>query len=124
MKEWMRKGIDELAAEYGTVPPPWTIYREHPYSMRWRMGSGEAHLELWWNWWAQENFTEDRKIEYFRRFPPHCWLAFLIEAIWEIDVSSEKENLAPYFERTNALGFGSRADYEQDLDDPKWRQSN
>jgi hypothetical protein len=58
---------------------------------------------------------------YFRRWPPpHCWLAFLIEAVWGVDTFEQRDNLARSFERTAALGFGGRDDYERDLDDHKW----
>jgi hypothetical protein len=66
-------------------------------------------------------FLQHQKIEYFRKWPPlHCWLAFMIEAIWAIDEFSAGEELAPYFERTRELGFGGQEDYERDLEDPKW----
>jgi hypothetical protein len=76
---------------------------------------------LWSEWWRQQGFTEEQKIEYFRRWPPpHCWLAFLIEAVWGVDTFEEEDNLGPYFERTAALGFGGQQDYKRDRDDPKW----
>ena len=97
------------------------IYHEHPYSICWRMGGSETHKLSWWEWWERQAFTEDQKVAYFRRWPPpHCWLAFLIEAIWEVDRREGDEGLLPYFERTSALGFGSHEEYEQDLDDSKW----
>jgi hypothetical protein len=121
MEPWMRGEIGRLVAEHGTVPPPWVVYNEHPYSICWRMGGGESHVMLWWAWWSRQGFTEDQKVAYFRRWPPpHCWLTFLIEAVWGVDPSEDEENLLPYFDRTRALGFGGREDYERDLDDPKW----
>ena len=123
MEPWMQGEIDRLSAGHGTVPPPWAVFDEHPYSICWRMGGGESHLMVWWGWWAQQGFTEDQKVAYFRRWPPpHCWLAFLIEAIWGVDTSEEGDDLAPYFERTAAMGFGGREDYERDLDDPGWQE--
>jgi len=117
----MRGKFDALVAEYGTVPPPWVVYDEHPYSLCWRMGGGEGHKILWWTWWEEQRFPEEQKIAYFRRWPPpHCWLAFLIQAVWDVDTFEEKDNLGPYFERTTALGFGSQQDYKYDLADPKW----
>ena len=120
MQEWIQKETDRLISKYGTVPPPWTIFDEHPYSICWRMGYGESHLEVWWKWWSEQNLPEDEKIAYFRKYsPPYCWLKFLIEAIWVIDSFTEK-NLSLYFIRTDELGFGNQQDYEKDLDDPKW----
>jgi hypothetical protein len=118
---FMREEIKRLTAKYGTVPPPWTVYDEHPYCICWRMGGGESHKILWYEWWELQGFNENEKLAYFRKWPPpHCWLAFLIEAVWGIDTFDEENDLAPYFERTAALGFASQQDYERDLDDPKW----
>jgi hypothetical protein len=121
MEPWMQEEVDALVAEYGAVPPPWVVYSEHPYSICWRMGGGESHKEVWWEWWQQQGLSEDQKMAYFQRWPPPpCWLAFLIEAVWGVDTYDERDNLGPYFERTAALGFGSQKDYERDLNDPKW----
>lgn len=123
MEPWMQEEIDQLIAEHETVPPPWVMYNEHPYSMRWRMGDGEGHLVVWWEWWPKQEFTEQQRIDYFRKWPPpHCWLAFLIEAVWGVDTFEERDCLTPYFELTSKLGFGTQQDYEQDLDDPKWHE--
>jgi hypothetical protein len=85
------------------------------------MGGGESHKLLWWEWWPQQRFTEDQKVAYFRQWPPpHCWLAFVIKAIWGVDTFEQRDDLASYFERTATLGFGSQLDYERDLNDPKW----
>jgi hypothetical protein len=120
MKPWMQEYADKLTTQYGTLPPPWVVYNEHPYSICWRMGGGESHLMLWWEWWPRQELTEEQKIAYFRPWPPPpCWLEFLIEAIWIVN-ASEEEDLSPYFERTAALGFGTQEDFERDLDDPKW----
>jgi hypothetical protein len=125
MEQWMHKQIDKLETEYGTVPPPWVVYNEHPYCICWRMGGGQSHGLLWWEWWSEQRFTEDQKIDYFRRWPPpHCWLVILIEAIWDIDRCKDEEKLPLYFEHTSALGFGSQQDYERDLNDPKWLKQN
>jgi hypothetical protein len=118
---FMREEVKRLTAQFGTVPPPWVKYNEHPYSICWRMGGGESHMMLWREWWEAQKLAEEARIAYFRRWPPpHCWLAFLIEAVWDVDIFEEEVELAPYFERTAALGFGSQLDYERDLDDPKW----
>jgi hypothetical protein len=34
---FMREEVKRLAAHFGTVPPPWVVYDEHPYSICWRM---------------------------------------------------------------------------------------
>jgi hypothetical protein len=121
MEPWMKAEVAALVADHGTVPPPWVDYHEHPYSICWRMGGGESYVMLWAEWWRQQGLTEDQKVAYFRLWPPpHCWLAFLIEAVWGVDASAEGADLDPYFERTTALGLGSRQEYERDLNDPRW----
>jgi hypothetical protein len=121
MERWMQEEIDALMAHYGVIPPPWVVYAEHPVSMCWRMGGGETHMMVWSAWWPLQRFTEAQKIDYFRRWPPpHCWLAFMIKAIWPVDQLADTAALAPYFERTQALGFGGLQDYTSDLEDPKW----
>ena len=121
MEPWMKQRIDTQAAVHGTMPPPWVVHDEHPCSICWRMGSGESHLMAWWPWWRQQAFTEAQMVAYFRRWPPpYCWLEFLIEAVWGIDISDEMIDLGPYFARTEALGFGNRADFERDFEDPAW----
>ena len=115
MQDWIISKFDDLTATYGTVPPPWVVFDEHPYSICWRMGAGESHLEVWWEWWTKQNFSENQKIEYFRLHkPPNCWLLFLIEAIWEVDVYDKEKNLTPFFNKTRELGFGSQDDYERE----------
>lgn len=121
MEEWIQKAIEGLTTQHGAVPPPWFMYDAHPHSICWRMGGGESHMMVWSQWWPEQQLTEAQKIEYFRKWPPpHCWLGFMIEAIWEVDEFDAAETLAPYFERTQALGFGSQQDYERDMEDPKW----
>lgn len=118
MDAWMVAQAERLVEEHGMVPPPWVVMNEHPMNICWRMGHGESHLMVWWEWWSMQPFTEEQKIQYFRRWPPpHCWLDFLIQAVWNIEPSDEDE-LIPFFKRTSELGFGSQEDYERDLDDP------
>ncbi|GAP98078.1 hypothetical protein [Leptolyngbya sp. NIES-2104] len=119
MEDWIQEGIEKLIAEYSDVPPPWVIFDEHPYSLCWRMGGGEAHIEIWSAWWEEKNYSEAERIEYFRRWmPPPRWLEWTIDAIWEDDESDFDENAA--FARIEAIGLGTKAEFEKDFDDPKW----
>jgi hypothetical protein len=114
-------------AHGGTIPPPfWAIKNVLPMSICWRMGGGEDYSHLWWKWWSLQRFTEEEKIAFFRQWPPpHAWLEWMVEAVWgDLPVFSVERTAAaaPFFERTAALGFGSKKDYETDLDDPKWEE--
>ena len=126
--DWIDQAIERLVKEYGAVPPPWQLFQDkHPYSMFWRMGAGESHLMVFSRWWADRNLEEAARIEYFRRWPPPPrWLEWTIEALWNIDPWNEEEDeldYAPYFERIAKLGFGTRADFEKDFNDPRWLAS-
>lgn len=128
MEQWIQQEIAKLEEKHGAVPPPWFMYSEHPYSICWRMGGGESYCMVWHEWWSLQQYTEEQRIEYFRKWPPpHCWLEFLIDAVWDVDpfANGEEEfDYTPYFERTEKLGFGSRSDYEKDLNDPKWLEDD
>lgn len=123
--DWKAQQIAKLIAEYGAVPPPWVVFpNTHPYDIGWRMGGGEAHIEVFGTWWdrQQDQWNEAQRIDYFRQWPPPpCWLKWTIDVIWEIEADDEDDfDYSDYFARLEAIGFGSQADYEQDLDDPKW----
>ena len=122
--EWMTAEIDRLIREYGAVPPPWVAFPDtHPYSICWRMGAGEGHIMVFGHWWQNQNVSEDERIAYFRKWPPPPrWLAWMTNAVWDVESDDEDEEtyLAPYFEQVERLGFGTKAEYEEDLDDPQW----
>jgi hypothetical protein len=126
--EWIEKEIAEFIEAYGAVPPPWFMFPDtHPYDIGWRMGAGESHVMVFSTWWEQKknDFDEAQRIEYFRRWPPPPrWLPWMIDVIWDLDPlemeDPEAFNYSPYFARTEALGFGTQAEYEQDINDPRW----
>jgi len=130
MKPWAAEEVVRLTAIYGTVPPPWAIYPEfHPYSAFWRMGGGEGHVEVWSAWWRQEERTYAQALAYFRSWPPSpVWLPWMIDVLWKPeDWDADEEVTAgtdDYFARTEALGFGGRAEYKRDSEDPKWAPDN
>jgi hypothetical protein len=78
-------------------------------------------------WWDREkgNWDEAQRIEYFRRWPPPPrWLTWMIDVIWDLNPleseNPEEFDYSLYFARTELLGFGTQAEYEKDLDDPRW----
>ncbi|KAJ6437361.1 hypothetical protein O9K51_09917 [Purpureocillium lavendulum] len=129
-KSWKEQRTEELIAKHGELPPPWSEFPDtHPCEIVWRMGSGEDYLDMFYDWWDSEKevFTEARRIEYFRRWPPpHRWLRHMIDCIWDLqyddddagdDEEKEKAKYAPYLVRTSELGFGSEEDYERDFNE-------
>jgi hypothetical protein len=126
--KWIEKRIIELVTEYGSIPPPWFLFPDtHPYDIGWRMGAGESHVMVFNKWWEQtkKDYDEARRIEYFRKWPPPPrWLPWMIDVIWDIDLSEmddpEAFDYSPYFAQTENLGFGTQAEYEEDINDPQW----
>lgn len=123
MEDWQLEEITKLEAKYGTVPPPWVIFpNEHPYSMCWSMGTGEAHIIVWSDWWEEQNYSEAEKIEYFRQWkPPVCWLEWMSDAVWE-PAENDEEEIAN-FAKIEALGLGSKADFDRVMNEPKFFES-
>lgn len=121
---WIEDEIERLTRATGDVPPPWVFVPDgHPYSIEWRMGSGEGYLMAFSRWWDSLDWDEAGRVAYFRKYPPPPrWLQWMIDAVWDIRSWEQEDEFdyAPYFERVERMGFGSRADYEQDLDDPRW----
>lgn len=77
------------------------------------------------HWWRSQKFTEADSLRYFRKWPPPPrWLEWMIDVVWvrsqERDEDEEEPDLTPYFARAESLGFGSEADYEKDMEDPRW----
>jgi hypothetical protein len=124
MEEWQQSEVRKFQAEYGAVPPPWVIFQdEHPYSICWRMGAGQSHVMMWSAWWEGQNYDEAQRIAYFQKWPPPpCWLEWMIDAIWDLRPweSEDDFDYTPYFARVESLGFGSKEDFESDMNDPKW----
>ena len=91
------------------------------------MGAGESHIVVFTEWWEREMRTvgEAERIEYFRRWPPPPrWLTWMIDVLWDIRPweldDPDSFDYSPYFARTEELGFGSEAEFDRDLADPRW----
>jgi hypothetical protein len=125
---WLDARIAELLAEHGAVPPPWILFPDtHPYDICWRMGAGESHVMVFGAWWEREMapLAEPERIAYFRRWPPPPrWLTWMMDALWRLaceDIDDPHSSACdPYFARAEGLGFGTRAAFLRDLDDPQW----
>lgn len=122
--------IEELVAQHGAVPPPYFMFKDtDPYSICWRMGSGEDYILFFFHWWEEQkrSLDESQRIEYFRKWPPPPrWLVWMIEVIWDLnpegfdeddDFDNDNDHLEPYFKRTEALGFGGEDDYRRGCDE-------
>ncbi len=87
------------------------------------MGGGESYMMAFAHWREGKQFDEATRIAYFRKYPPPArWLEWVIESIWGVQ-NLEQDDVTvytPYFDRVEALGFGSKADFERDANDPKW----
>jgi len=116
MEDRIRKLNEAYLDTYGTVPPPYVVFDDHPLSLRWRMGPGEDFMRMWWDWWSEVSYPEEEMLEYFQKWPPpHRWLGFVIFAVWDVDTAADPQRAAKCFDRTASLGFGSKKDYEFDF---------
>ena len=113
-----------LTEQYGAVPPPWSMFPdEHPYSICWRMGAGESYIIVWGHWWKRVPWSHEERIAYFRKWPPPPrFLECLANYLWDLKTWESKGEFdyTPYFNELERLGFGSRSEYERDLEDPRW----
>ena len=127
-KAWIENRIAALVAEHGAVPPPWFMFpNTHPYDIGWRMGDGETHVLVFASWWEaqKDRLDEAQRIEYFRQWPPPPrWLKWMIDVVWDLEPwesdDPESFDYAPYFARTEELGFGTEGEFNLDVEDPKW----
>lgn len=123
----MSDEIKKYVSESGEVLPHW-IYRpnSHPYSIGWRMGSGESFNDVFYTWFEENLITEENRIEYFlKHSPPPRWLAMVIDNIWNLEGWNDPEfDYAPYLEKLKNLGFQGTADYNTDLEDPRWLEES
>jgi hypothetical protein len=118
-EELYRKPIAELVARYGEVPPLWARYpRAHPIDIHWRMGGGEGYKYLFQCWESSRSWTVAERIAYVTRWdPPYSWLQWVAWFLWPEDfVDLEQEVTEEHWAQLNALGLGSREDWERCFD--------
>ena len=126
--EWLTKRVADFVEEHGAVPPPWSLVpNSHPYEIGWRMGEGETLSMVFNAWWGQNKgqLDESERIAYLRKWPPPPrWLTMAMDLVWDLEPWQEGDpeefDYSIYFERMESLGFGTQAEFEQDIDDPKW----
>lgn len=86
-KPWYKERVAALLEEFGAVPPPWVYEPDsHPYSMRWRMGDGETLIMVFTEWWDAEQKDFDKRVAYFRKWPPPPrWLPWMANILWDLE---------------------------------------
>ena len=126
---WYHDYLHKQMEKYGDFPPPYVLAPdEHPLSMFWRMGGGESHLMVFFEWFESQFKTHEAKIEYLLKWPiPPCWFGWVVETIWPIsdDVTramekGEEYDYSPYFEKLTAYGFRNTDKFEADFNDERW----
>jgi len=109
--------IAELVERYGEVPPLWAYYpRIHPVDIHWRMGGGEDYKYLFSTWEKRRDWSIEDRIAYVQRWdPPFSWLEYVAWFLWpdDFDAHDVVEPSELHFARMEALGFGSRKDWER-----------
>lgn len=122
---WYLETKAKLVERYGEIPPPW-IYMPggHPYSIRWRQGSGETFIMVFFEWFNSTFATEEERVQYFlQNPPPPRWLSWLVDVLWDGETMMDPDyDYTSEFKRLEALGFNNTADYLSDIDDEKWLQ--
>jgi len=123
-REWYKTHSKRLINQYGDVPPPW-IYepRAHPSSICWRMGGGESHVMILWEWMDQQNKNKEERIAYLKKYPPPpMWMKWAAQFIWNLGDESWKLDFdyQPYFIQLKELDFEGVDDFEKDFNDDKW----
>ena len=123
-QDWYKDLLKKFKEEYGNVPPPWVYSKDsHPYSIQWRMGAGETLMMVFYEWWESENMSLEDRVKYFKKWPPPPrWLAWIVEAIWSVELwgSDEEFDYDPFFKKLKKYGFEGTEDYLTDLEDKKW----
>lgn len=122
-EEWYLIEKKRYITEYGEIPPQWIVFpNTHPYSMMWRMGSGETFSMVFSNWFNDHFENETDKIIFFLKYPPPPrWLKTIASYIWEIDINSEQEfSESIFLEKLKHLGFSGTSEYISDLENLKW----
>lgn len=122
-ESFIRKEIKKFISEKGEVPPHWIYLPDsHPYSIGWRMGSGETFQEVFYTWFEENLLTEGARVNYFlKHSPPPRWLATVIESIWDLEGWNDPDfDYGPYLEKLKSLGFQGTDLYQSDLEDEKW----
>lgn len=132
MKGWEMELLNNVEKEFGSIPPQWVAYPEyHPVCIGWRMGGGESYATAWHSWWQEQDFTLEQKIAYFKQYElPKAWLETLIYLIYENEIIEEfgeevmydldEDELLPYFENLEKLGFGSYEEWIEDYNSERW----
>ncbi len=118
-KELFMKLRDEQIEKFGDVPPPWVCYPNyHPYSMGWRMGSGETHIMVLNDWLDEQNFNYEERLNYLKKYPaPPRWYARIISFLLEVDtVEFDEKDCLPYLEQLKELGFKDTDKFMEDLE--------
>ena len=117
--EWYIKLRDEQIERYGDVAPPWVCYpNSHPYSIGWRMGSGETHIMVLNEWFDEKKFNYEERLSYLKKYPaPPRWYMWIVDFLLEIDTTEfEEKDYFPYFEKLKALGFKNTDNFMEDLE--------
>jgi len=122
-EDWYKSEVEKYISQYGYVPPQWVVFpNSHPFSMQWRMGSGETFLMVFYTWLDKNYNTIEGKIDFFlKNSPPPRWLQVVADSIWsdEVDFEIPFEE-SKYYKKLKDLGFKGVDEFSRDLDDPKW----
>lgn len=121
-----RSEIERLEVEaQGEMRPPWAMFPHlNPYSIGFRMGSGESYAAAFWDWWraVSPRMSEKDRLAYVRRWPGRAqWGGVMIAMIWNVDqglldIGKDTPVRAEWFARAERHGLPSMAACDADFD--------
>jgi hypothetical protein len=111
-QELLAQHVAQELKEHGFVRPPWQYMDEHPYSLGWRMGGGEWHLMMFWDWWESLELDESSRIAWVRRWKPTpCWYPWSARLIWP-ELLDDVDDDTTVVEKLSTLGIGSVQEWQ------------
>ena len=127
MDSFGQESVEKTTARFGGMPAPWVYLANcDPYSIGWRMGSGEEYMIYFPQWLAEQGWTKRERAQFFldQDVPP-MWLHWV--AITVLDLGDRRrskqhdEVLEELWPQMEELGFTGKEQFATDLLDRKWQ---
>ena len=127
MSDDHQKYIQETIAKFGCMPAPWVFLPDcHPFSIGWRMGSGEDYLMHYFDWMDDQKWSLEEKAAHFRNQDvPPAWLIWVYDSLYSMEENDYEFELDALIEKyrpeLEALGFTGFDQFVSDFTSEHWR---